>query len=336
MQRLLVLGLLSLMSCASNDPSREPRNAELVPGLDARLVELMRTSVETTEPHGKTPGEFAEGPPFDGSWDFHSSVIAHWALLVEARRIGDDSLESWVLDRLPETVLVETLERFLADPPKGRFLFPYDEGWFQMLLSEVARHRPSTAVLRERREQFEDRLLVALENGSYPENFGLSRRRKQAGEIRFCGNYRSLTLLALLLRWSDCVRADANDRLATWETSKLDPERERIAQMEVHSAYDFLWPPALVALFDGATNYAPPAFETWPADLEFGEVHLLGRELSEVWPCASASSQHHSDYRHRVEALLERENLWAGEFRRFSHWMPQFLYLGEWLRRGAE
>lgn len=308
-------------------------------GLDERLVQLMRAGIETTEPHGKNPSENASVPPFDGSWDWHSSVIAHWALLNHARRSGDADLGAWVLARVPDDVLASQYAFLRERDPKHRMLFPYDEGWLCMLLSELARHRDETEAMRAVRVELEGRLLDHLESRAFPENLGLGEEQREAGRVRFCGFYRSSLFLYLQLSWSNPVREEAASRLATWRRETLEPQREAIGAISAGSGYDFLWVPALLALVDRLDAepdepYTQPEFEAWPESLTIREVHMLGRELCAVWPLATGSAEEHALYRARVGSLLMREEFWAEDFMVCSHWIPQYLYLGEWLRAG--
>lgn len=334
-----IVCLMGSGSLAAQDPV-ETGVRDVWADLDERLVALMRAGIETTEPHGRTPNEAADGPPFDGSWDWHSSVIAHWALLVHARTDADDDLRGWVLARLPDEV-VELQGAHLRDrEEKPRFVFPYDEGWFGLLLAEAARHREESESVRELRIELEGRLLDRLESQAFPENLGLRPAQREAGEVRFCGFYASSLFLYLQLSWCDTVRPDAPERLAAWRRETLEPQRAAITAIDEGFGYDFLWVPALLALVDqldddaDGTGYRAPAFEDWPDSVTIGEVHVLGREVCRVWPLAAADDGVAGPYVERIESLLRREDLWAEDFKVCSHWMPQYLFIGEWLRAG--
>ena len=333
---LLALAAAPLQDAAGHRPAA---SGDPWDDLDERLVELMRAGIQTTEPHGKNPSENADGPPFDGSWDWHSSVIAHWALLNHARREGDTELAAWVRARVTDDVLAEQASFLRERDPERRMIFPYDEGWLAMLLSELDRHREPDAAVRSLRVELEGRLLDHLESAPFPENLGLRKAEREAGAVRYCGFYRSSLFLFLQLSWSRPVREDAPGRLERWRREVLEPSRAAIGAIEEGTGYDFLWVPALLNLADRLgdgppPHYAPPTFIPWPDALTISEVHVLGRELTAVWPLAAGSAEERAIYRARVTSLLRREEFWAEDFMVCSHWIPQYLYLGEWVRAG--
>lgn len=336
---------------ASSSVQMDQQSARRSAELAQELVRLMREGLETRTPNHSFFGpidEERQGAPFDGSYDWHSAVIAHWALLTHARTARDEGLEDWTMGRLDLETLTHhagLLERraAAAASPDGaersllfaRMTFPYDEGWFLMLLAERAK-RDDGARLLPVRGAIEGRLLDALESRPFPENLGLKRTEAEEGQQRFCGFYGSSLFLYLQLRWAGPVTPEGGARLDAWRDETLTPLRRSIQAIEEPHGYDFLWPPALLALADQlepgseAVEYAPPAFQDWPESVRIATVHVLGMELSRVWPIASTGST----YAERVDSLLARADLWREDFAACSHWVPQFLFIGEWLRRG--
>lgn len=333
-------------------PAEDPRfSLERPDELAEELERLMRLGIETREPnHSFFRGvdEERAGAPFDGSYDWHSCVIAHWALMVRARTTEDAELEDWVLGRLSVDALEHHGELMArraaaaADRENGdrrlrraRLTFPYDEGWFLVLLAERAKREDAAAIAPIRRA-VESRLLDALENRPFPENIGLSRKMRAEGVERYCGFYGSSLILYLQLRWAGTITDGGAARLDAWRDEVLEPRRGAIEAVPKAHGYDFLWPPALLALADDAdgrtadSSYAPPAFSDWPESVKVATVHVLGMEMSRVWPVAGQEGV----YSTRVDSLLAREELWARDFDACSHWVPQFLFIGEWLRRG--
>ncbi|MEE2941054.1 MAG: DUF2891 family protein, partial [Planctomycetota bacterium] len=142
--------------------------------LGRELVRLMREGIETRSPNHSFFGPIDEersGAPFDGSYDWHSAVIAHWALLNHARTAADGELERWVVERLDREILAHhaaLLERRAgaAASPAGadrallvaQRTFPDHVGWFLMLLAERARRGDGSELL-PMREAVEARLL---------------------------------------------------------------------------------------------------------------------------------------------------------------------------------
>ena len=256
---------------AANDPVDVPL---------PRLVELMKEGIGVKSPNSSPFTEEGVSSPFDGSYDWHSCIIAHWALLQQARVNGDDDLGAWVMARLPIEVLEAETRRLdlrrTGSLDAGirrrrdaqRSTSPYDEGWFCVLLSEVARrdHGDNTARLLALRSRVESRLMGLLEDSDFPENRGLRAKALEAGERRYCGFYESLLFTYLQLRWSRPVDESVRARLDTWRRETLEPNRAAIEAIDQPYGYDFLWVPALLALADdvdglpAASAYEPPVF----------------------------------------------------------------------------
>ena len=316
--------------------------------LEAQLVSLMRASIETPKPNAsyfrRIPGG---GEPFAGSYDWHSSVIAHWALLIHARVAKDDELEAWLLERLTLDALnghARIMERRGGVDggalKRTLIAFPYDEGWFHLMLAELSK-RPSLEGIVALRQQSENRLLDTLEKSPFPEN--VSYTPGKDSEDVFCGFYKSSLFLYLQLRWAGSSSKGNAERLAAWRKTQLDPNRSTIAAIEEVSDYDFLWLPAILALANQVDErkdseaYVAPSFEQgWPERVTLMNVHILGKELTRVWPFAASATLDEADgtYVKRLSSFLEREDLWAENFLCCSHWIPQFLFIGEWLRKG--
>ena len=329
----------------------------------ASTTSLMRLGIETKEPNHSlfAPLDPEGGAPFDGSYDWHSSVIAHWALMVRARTTADRELEAWVMDRLSIEALerhgdllarrsAAALDRAGGDRAGGdradgearlrraMITFPYDEGWFLVMLSEAGKRAEQGAITRLQ-ASVEARLLDALERRPFPENIGIGRKKRKEGVERYCGFYGSSLMLYLQLRWAGPTSDAAKERLDAWRTGVLEPRRADIDAIDRAHGYDFLWAPALLALADQVDGvertaaYVAPPFEAWPKSVKVATVHVLGMELSRVWPLAGTESGA-APYAERVNSLLAREELWLSDFDACSHWVPQFLFIGEWLRRG--
>ena len=360
---LLSLGLGATLSCAMREVNEKAPNQASEPvaattfstrgpgALAGELVRFMRAGIETRSPNHSFFGPLDEGrsgAPFDGSYDWHSAVIAHWALLVHARTAADEGLEAWLMERLDlealahHASLLDRRARAAASPGEAdrkllvaRMTFPYDEGWFLMLLAERAKRIDGLEVQRIR-EAVERRLLDALEERPFPENLGLGRAERQAGQERYCGFYGSSLFLYVQLRWAGSITARGSSRLDQWREETLAPREAGINAVEDPHGYDFLWPPALLALANEVdpqhtqSDYEPPVFDGWPDSVRVATVHVLGMELSRVWPMTVTPL----DYAERVDALLARDDLWREDFAACSHWIPQFLFIGEWLRRG--
>ena len=106
-------------------------------GLLPKLQLIMREAIEVKDPNTSVLRRREVESIFDGSYDWHSCVFAHWSLLTQARLFGDVELETWLRGRLT----IENLERECAHMRDVgvRSLFPYDQSLLLMLLSELAK-----------------------------------------------------------------------------------------------------------------------------------------------------------------------------------------------------
>jgi len=304
-----------------------------------RLIALMREGIEVTQPNNAWFQRMERESVFDGSFDYHSCVIAHWALLVHARCQGDGELERFVLERLSPAQLKAEV-KLLADRDRERQItYPYDEAWFGMLLSELARHGSSaTEKLEQHRAVVEQRLLAWLEENPFPERVPGSN---------FCGFYRSWLFTYLLVQLAGPVAEDTPERLESLRLSRIEPARAAIGELQESHEWDFLWLPAILALVDRTAPCAegdPPPYDPGdptplPAEVAISTVHQLGVVLSRLWPSAWDGGRGDAQARERFElgmrSVLEREDLWAEDFATCSHWMPQYLWLGMWFGDGC-
>ena len=344
---LLVFAFLSSnleAVCQNQEPSKQKTEIPAKPKLDPvtldnlspHLVRLMRVGIETPTPNTSFTKREGRETLFDGSYDWHSCVIAHWALLVHARTQKAPKLAEWVLSRLSLEALNKELESLAKrELPRG-ITYPYDEAWFAMLLTEVSRQMGDEAgPLLKPRQDLEIRLLKFLENTELPE-FGESGPK-------YCGFYRSAMFLYLCMRWNEPCHPDTKARLDAWAEKVLEPKRNEISGWTNAFAVDFLSIPGMLALIDRvdptakAPEYKPVEFAGWPESVKLRTVHILGLELTRVWPLAIDSKNDPNAlriYRERVESLLARPEFWAEDFEVCSHWIPQFLFIGEWLRAG--
>ena len=321
------------------DTREDPLDDEIRAALP-RMVELMREGISTREPNtsfarGPKAGDAPEGTPFDGSYDFHSCVAAHWALLVHARTDGDDELAAWALARLDDATL-DAHREWLAGLEEMPWLFPYEHAWLALLGGELAKHeRPDSdgASLRAFRLFLEERLLEHLETSDFPEDIPPRER----GGTGFNGFYKSWLWAYLLLSWSEPIGDGAAERLEVLYRQRIAPLREEIAAHDEVFGFDFLWVPSLLALIDEDGEYDPGELPALPASVKISTVHVVGMELSRVWPGAIASAANlagRDALRDRYRQVLARGDLWSDDFAVVSHWVPQFLYLGFWLADG--
>lgn len=323
------LGLGLGSACMSSNP------------LDARLQELgdvMRTGLDVHEPSAHFTRREERETLFRGSYDWHSCVIAHWALLVKARMEQDAVASADLCVRTPVEGLSEEFEGLEGRSPRSRGTVPYDEAWFCVFLAERLRHEEDPSAretLLRLRLRAEARLLRWLEEHPFPEGIP----SVEQGGTGYCGFYRSWLWAWLLLEWSNPVDARVRARLEGLAQERVEPARIEVESLAAAHPYDFLSVPAVLALADRARgltpSYEPPPFAGWPAEVSLRDVHVLGLELCRVWPAAAAEDRGpRGVFRDRVASLMKREELWRGDFAVVSHWVPQYLFIGWWLAAG--
>ena len=120
------------------------------PDAQAELADVIRTGIETEEPHA---GDRGPGP-FSGTYDWHSCVHAHWALLA-MEKFGAP-VDDWLHARLSSAVL-EVEFGYLQDNPT--FELPYGRAWLLLLINELRRQVPSDSAL----ESLNGRLQMELQ-----------------------------------------------------------------------------------------------------------------------------------------------------------------------------
>lgn len=298
---------------------------------------LMIEGIGRTEPHYDRQAGLETA--FTGSYDHHSCVIAHWALLVLARIEGDAALRETLLGRLDRG---RALAGELALLEVENLLFrPYDEAWLLMLAAELARHEGVDADAVERfRRTLEARLLEHLRAARFPESSG-----RLKGRGAFSGSYNSWLFTFLLLTWSEPVTEGLPAGLEALRCERLEPHREALLAQDRTHPFDFLSVHAILALLDRARGapleespYATPDFPPLPASVERNTVHVVGLELSRVWPLAADAHVGDDDagaaYEGRLLEILRRPDLWREDFEIVTHWVPQFVFIGLWLREG--
>lgn len=351
----MVRSLLLAVLCAMPLAAQATTSTEAVPRSDAetiadalpRIGELLRDGVLVAEPTANIWRHEDRKSVFDGSYDWHSCIAAHWAILCLARVEGDEALSDFVLDRLSPEVL--EAERELLDGTGSerlersrRYFTPYVDAWMVLLLAEIARHEGrDTAELRAFRRETEERVLRALEEGTFPERTPPAER----GGKTFCGFYRSWLFGYVMLRIAGPSDEAAQARLDVLAEEKLAPQREALTAYGERHAFDFLHVAALHALAERVDPtveepvafVVPESFEALPAEVTLRTVHPVGVHVTQLWPLA-VDARHdpiaRAAYERRMAEILARTDLWADDFTVVSHWVPQFLWMAVWLSRG--
>ena len=311
-----------------------------------KLRNLIRKGIEQRTPSDNIWVRADKQTVFDGSYDWHSCIAAHWAALSMGRLLEDRELSDFVTGRLSVEALRSELARLAENakdiPQEGRVrirtsaLFqPYVEGWFLLLLAELQRHPGSdAAALKSLQVETEQLLLTALEQKPFPE---AAANASTGAPASFLGNYRSQLFGALALQLAKPSTPENVARFAAWKQEKYLPARAALAAFPAPGPRDFFDVGSMATLIglldsgDSATPAARPFLEL-PAQLpKISEIHPVGAAISQTWPHAAAAAKDpncRKAFESRLAEILLREDLWAEDFAISSHWLPQFLWFG--------
>lgn len=275
-----------------------PRTAAEAADLASLLRPSILRGIERRRPHHGPRGAGV----FSGSYDWHSCVHAHWALLSMARRTADRELRRFLRGRLTYRALRDERD-FLRTAP--RFEIPYGRAWLFLMLSEAGRvapwrgRRETRDLLRETR----DLLLDWMEEN--PE------RLTSAGHDSWLFAFFALV-----------AGGASGPRLGRLRREVLDPARAKVLRKR-HRPADFLDLPSLLSLIEGTFHPPqPPRIGT----ITRGNVHACGRAVVCLWPPDAP------DFDARMERILGRTGIWRDDFALVSHWIPQFLWMARALR----
>ncbi len=288
-----------------------------------QLRPVIESALAQTEPHcGRGIGG---GLIFEGNYDWHSSVHAHWALLSMARVTADNELRDRILKRLsPANLAVEY--QFLADDTN--FELPYGRAWLALLLSELERHPHAYVALPQLRELIADQVVAWLE----ATRFGAEAELTQAENVA-CGSHQSWLFAFWLLQLS--APGDATQ-------ARLDALRPRIeeqrANLNAHqpTPHDFLYLPAVLYAVDRAQLASNIAFYDGDCTLKLETIerhncHTAGANVARLWPLAFAQT---GAFERALAPILSDTTQWRDDFLHVAHWVPQFIWLGLIIERG--
>jgi len=293
----------------------------------------MEAGLDRSEPSANLVSRAAGGSLFGGSYDWHSCIFAHWALLSQARREGDQERAERILQRLPDEGLADERARLAEAELQGRLTYSYGQCWLLRLLAELERHRDVAPSTRAFREETERQLLEYLEEAPFPELEG-DRRLEGRGVI---GYYSSWAFTWYQVMAAGPVTEGARSRLLQMMEERLAPWREQLVTPVDPRSFEFLWVPTLGYLVDSIEPFDPPLEpyaldqrEVLPGEVTMRTTHLLGVHASRLWPLALRAADEPAAAaeldRALAEFLVQRE-LWDGDFAVVSHWMPQFIWL---------
>lgn len=308
-----------------------------------RLKQLMRDGLRQTEPQTNFIKRLTGESLFAGSYDWHSNLFAHWALLTIARVENDVELRAWVIEPLTLEAIAAERGRVNEVAQRERPLptFPYDQGWLLLFLSEYEKtFEEVPEEVRAFRLEVEERLITWLEESPFPAQ--VSSRFEKG---RYPGFYRSWLFSWFQLRLSKPVGEQAVERLEALKRDKIMLAMDALLAQEESHPFDFFYVPAMptlvhaIAPFEGgAPKLVTPAMTPLPEEVSLRDVHVLGTEISHMWPLAvkahAGNAEAKKQLNTRMTRFLAREDLWAEDFTVVTHWVPQFLWLTFWLADG--
>ncbi|HYC79166.1 MAG TPA: DUF2891 family protein, partial [Planctomycetota bacterium] len=312
---------LAAVSFAAIAQASRPAVRALGAGLSAetaahvpKMREHLRAGLMRDKPNDGMRKALAPTTLFVGSYDRHSNMAACWALLMSARVAGDADEARDLRARF--TVDALRAERALhRDFAQWSPVRPYDETWLVLLLAELERQfgaGPESDAARAFRAEAENRLLgyAELHPTADPESAPATRpdgpaesapavpRAPRPGSRPWrSGAYESAAWPLVVLSTTSPAHERTAARLAALRADRL-PEARRLAELAARArpsgrTYDFLWPPAIYALVDRLappaaeiSAYAPPPYAPPPAKVRISNCHVLGAELSKLWPIA--------------------------------------------------
>ena len=189
----------------------------------------------------RKPHASSESGPglFSGSFDWHSAVHAHWALLSIARVRANAELEAWLSGRLTDKALRAEHE-FLRK--NSEFEQPYGRAWLLLLLTELGRRSRTSTQVRSFHQEIRESLLTWLECSSFPE-------QGNATAPRFRAQHQSWLFAYMLLALTDPTSASIRAQSARYARPNFERARSKLAAVK-QSSEDFLFLPAVQAVVD--------------------------------------------------------------------------------------
>ncbi|MCJ8346789.1 DUF2891 family protein [bacterium] len=272
---------------------------------------------------------------FDGSYDWHSCVHAHWAQLSIEKSLTKLSGQTEIhfensVSKLinPYDLLLEF--KYLKSHP--HFENPYGRSWLILLLSELK----DTSLDHMSNELFEE-MFLWLENSSFPE---------KRNEI--IGTHKSWLFCYFLLQLSCFSDNRFSNRLKKLRMDKLEDHRLILETFD-HNRYGITWDFidrsslfACIEFLDGRSlsdahlknlYFLKDQFlETSYENLGQQEAHIPGRLAMLSWPFAFFDQASHQEILNRIKT---NHAIYGGDFHCFSHWVPQFIWMSFHLQNMA-
>lgn len=288
---------------------------------DAQISQLKSTILQSTQTLHSADGT----SQFNGSYDWHSDVHAHWALLSISRLTGDSQLDAKVTSIL-------TLERikneykFLNSNNWSSFEQPYGRAWFLLMLSELnLRPIGQDPNFQKIRRTMTVELLKWLKENPFPD----------AGNS-FVGTHSSWLMALFLTKLASRDYADLESYFDQLIDKKIFPVASKIDSVKFQDG-DFIFLPSLRQLVLPKTDYVKDVLAI-PKPKKF-LCHTPGAIQISYWAHASECAKHDAKSCVLIEEksgmFFDRKDLWKTDFDCVSHWVPQFMWMTHWLSLGT-
>jgi hypothetical protein len=261
-------------------------------------------------------------PLFHSHYDWHSSVHAHWALLVVGRLTGNRQLTELVRSRLSDEHLRGLREELQRDHGTE---MPYGRAWLVLLLDELKlaeSSAPKKAFLNSFQDEVAGDVIGAL-NRTNAENSS--------------GAHDSWFVSTVLLSRSKGMSRERKAQLQQFIGSR-GPQLNALLQPQQIDAWNFTNPSALASI---ALNSRHPAHvnmqEVDLANPSEGSGHPIGAYLTKSWSLAREARTNPAACTEYVEGMnrfLRKPEYWAENFNENAHWTPQFAVMSLWMLQG--
>ena len=283
------------------------------PEVIPQLAHVIKEGIKTLEPHAGPRGLGS----FGGTYDWHSCVHAHWALLA-MERFGLP-VDDWLHERLSSSVF-EREFKYLKDNPS--FELPYGRVWLLLLINELRRQGYSDGILESLNNRLQIELIEYLRSHPFPEH--------PDRDYPYLGTHYSW----MFTHWMGALSAQLNSD-DTSEYQKLyesrvcpvfddlrkhDPVPNDFLDLRVMADLEILlW-----------QNEEPSeiALSEVPEVVDSKNAHMIARLFQELWAQAIYNP---SSIKNRFDDLLDKENLWKFDFQYASHFVPQFAWMTVYL-----
>jgi len=258
--------------------------------MQEELKHLLRELQETILPCFDEKEEYWGGHPsdlFHSHFDWHSSVHAHWAMLVSSRMNNFARVEEVLVRLTADNFKIE--RDYLRSFPA--FELPYGQSWLLLLLQEIQQHwaqddggltsqqlKVTTAtidVLQELQVETLERVITWLQQSPYPD--GNREIGSNDSSLRgFCGAHNSWTMSYFLLKISKL----ADDRIAGID----EKFRSAVPSMtSITYPHDFHSPLSLANVLLASTDNSPVVLDTAsvcrPTQIVLENCHTPGTSL---------------------------------------------------------